>query len=78
MGRKMSQSNDELDNQKLDNTERALWSILAYLIAGLVIWGAIGYGIDAWVGKHHYGIITGLVLGLGSSMYLAWLRFGRK
>jgi len=50
---------------------------LAYLVAGLVVWGAIGYGIDHWVGKHHYFIIGGLVLGLSSSLYLAWLRFGR-
>jgi F0F1-type ATP synthase assembly protein I len=59
------------------NNELALWSILAYLVAGLVVWGAIGYGIDRWVGKHHYFIIGGLILGLGSSIYLAWLRFGR-
>ena len=59
------------------NNERALSSILAYLVAGLVVWGAIGYGIDHWVGKHHYFIIGGLVLGLSSSLYLAWLRFGR-
>ncbi len=74
----MSDKNDKLESNKLDNNERALWSILAYLIAGLLIWGGIGYGIDAWIGKHHYGIITGLVLGLGSSLYLAWLRFGRN
>ena len=61
-----------------ENNERALWSILAYLISGLVIWGAIGFGIDHWIGKNHYGFITGIVLGIGSSMYLAWLRFGGK
>lgn len=60
------------------NNERALWSILAYLVTGLIVWCAIGYGIDRWVGSHHYFIITGFVLGLGSSLYLAWLRFGRK
>lgn len=62
-----------------NNEEGALWSIMGYLVAGLLIWGAIGYGIDAWTGgKHHYFIISGLVLGLGSSIYLAWLRFGRE
>jgi len=60
------------------NNERALWSILAYLVAGLVVWGAIGYGIDRGVGKHHYFFMGGIVLGLGSSLYLAWLRFGRE
>jgi ATP synthase protein I len=56
----------------------AVRSILGYLALGLIIWGGIGFGIDNWIGKHHYGLITGLVLGLGSSTYLAWLRFGRK
>ena len=73
IGRKMTP-----DQHKLDNSERAVWSILVYLIAGLVIWGGIGYGFDVWLGHSHYGIITGLVLGLGSSLYLAWLRFGRN
>ena len=74
----MPSNHDKLEHIKLDNSEKAVWSILAYLIAGLVIWGGIGYGIDHWIGKSHYGIITGLVLGLGSSLYLAWLRFGRN
>ena len=74
----MSSNNHDLDDHKLDNSEKAVWSILAYLVAGLLIWGGIGFGIDQWIGKSHYGIITGLVLGLGSSLYLAWLRFGRK
>ncbi len=60
------------------NNERALWSILAYLVTGLVVWGLIGLGIDHWGGKHHYFFIIGCVLGLGSSIYLAWLRFGRE
>ena len=74
----MSQDRQKMSNDLEDNNERALWSILLYLVVGLVIWGAIGFGIDRWIGKSHYGIITGLVLGLGSSLYLAWLRFGRK
>jgi hypothetical protein len=54
------------------NNERALWSILAYLVTGLLVWGAIGYGIDKWVGKHHYGIIGGLVrtVSIGTSLAL--------
>ncbi|HEY4898508.1 MAG TPA: AtpZ/AtpI family protein, partial [Candidatus Nanopelagicaceae bacterium] len=66
------------DKHKLDNSERAVWSILAYLVTGLVIWGGIGYAIDIWIGTSYYGIVTGLFLGLGSSLYLAWLRFVRN
>ena len=32
------------------NEEGALWSIFGYLISGLVIWGAIGWGLDHWLG----------------------------
>ena len=57
--------------------EGALWSIFSYLISGLLIWGGIGYGIDKWLGTHFF-LLIGLLLGGGASLYLVWLRFGRK
>ena len=61
-----------------NNEEGALWSIIGYLIAGLLIWGGIGFALDHWLHNHHYFFLGGMILGAGSSFYLVWLRFGRK
>ena len=41
MSEKTPNSGD-LNNSK--NEENALWSIVGYLLSGLVIWGGIGWG----------------------------------
>jgi ATP synthase protein I len=54
--------------------DAAFWSILAYLISGLVFWGGAGALGDHFLGTH-FLLISGLLLGLGSSFWLIWLRF---
>jgi hypothetical protein len=47
----MSPSNsNEDDSKSSQNEENALWSIVGYLLAGLFIWGGIGWGFDQWLG----------------------------
>lgn len=68
-------SNDEnLSNSQ--NEENALWSIVGYLLSGLLIWGGIGWALDRWLDTT-YLVLIGMLLGAGSSIYLVWLRFGR-
>ena len=67
-------NNEDLSNSQ--NEENALWSIVGYLLSGLLIWGGIGFGLDNWLGTS-YLLLAGLLLGAGSSIYLVWLRFGR-
>ena len=57
--------------------ESALWSIFGYLISGQIVWGGIGFALDRWLGTS-FLVLVGLLLGMGSSIYLVWLRFGRK
>jgi ATP synthase protein I len=57
--------------------EGALWSIFGYLLSGLLVWGGIGYFLDRWLGYDRVFTLVGLLLGMGSSLYLVWLRFGR-
>ena len=66
--------NDDINNSQ--NEENALWSIVGYLLSGLMIWGGIGWGLDRWLGTT-YLVLVGMLLGAGSSIYLVWLRFGR-
>jgi F0F1-type ATP synthase assembly protein I len=71
---KKNSNNDHLNNSK--NEENALWSIVGYLLSGLLIWGGIGWGIDRWLDTSYF-LLIGLLLGAGASVYLVWLRFGR-
>ena len=57
--------------------ENAMWTILGYLIYGLIFWGAVGYAADRWLGTS-YLTLVGLLVGMGGAIYLVWLRFGRE
>lgn len=58
------------------NDENAFWTIFGYMLSGLLIWGGIGYGLDWWLNTD-FLLLGGLLLGMGSALYLIWLRFGR-
>ena len=57
--------------------ENAMWTILGYLLSGLIFWGAVGYAADRWLGTS-YLTLVGLLVGMGVAIYLVWLRFGRE
>jgi ATP synthase protein I len=52
------------------------WTALGYLIAGMVVWGFLGWLVDRWL--HLGGIATavGVVLGTVGGVYLVVKRFG--
>ena len=53
------------------------WSIIGTLIAGLAVWGAIGFGIDRLTGFHALFLPIGLVVGAVGGVYLVVVRYGR-
>ena len=68
-----------MDRDNLNHSRHedgALWSIVGYLLSGLIIWGGIGWGFDQWLGTNYF-LLIGMLLGAGASIYLVWLRFGR-
>lgn len=52
-------------------------SLLAYLIAGPAVYGGIGYLVDQWLGTR-FGVGIGILLGMALSLYVVWLRYGRR
>ncbi|APH00837.1 AtpZ/AtpI family protein [Janibacter sp. FSL W8-0316] len=50
-------------------------TVLAYLITGPLLFGAIGWGIDRWLGVTGF-VAVGIVAGMGLSLYTIWLRYG--
>lgn len=55
----------------------AAWSIFGYLLSGLIFWGGVGWFLDSWLNTRYF-LLGGLLLGIGASIYLVWLRFGRE
>jgi ATP synthase protein I len=56
--------------------ESAIWTILGYLLSGLLFWGGVGYFADRFFNTSYLTLI-GVLMGMGGGLYLVWLRFGR-
>ncbi|MFN2542972.1 MAG: hypothetical protein ABR600_00165 [Actinomycetota bacterium] len=54
------------------------WSIIGTLLAGLAVWGGIGYLVDRLTGLHGVFLAVGLVLGAIGGVYLVVVRYGRE
>ncbi|AQZ66231.1 ATP synthase protein I [[Actinomadura] parvosata subsp. kistnae] len=54
----------------------AMWSIPSYLLAGMIVYGAIGWLLDRWLDTSAFFPI-GTVLGLMLAGYLAYRKFSR-
>ena len=64
----LSRSNEELQ-ASLQRDEARIVAAYA-LIGAILVFGAAGYGLDAWLGSSPWalllGLLTGLVLGIGN------------
>ena len=55
----------------------AFWSIIAYLISGLVFWGGAG-AIAGHFFNTHILFLVGMLVGMSAGLWLIWLRFIRQ
>ena len=62
-------------HQRLD--EARMWNVVSYLITGPVMFGAVGFGLDHWVGTT-WLVAVGIVGGMALSLYLVWFRYGTQ
>jgi len=53
------------------------WTIIATLLSGIVVWGGIGWLIDRWIDVRALFLPVGMLVGMGASIYLVYLRYGR-
>jgi ATP synthase protein I len=53
------------------------WSITATLLSGILVWGGLGWLVDRLVGTEKLFLPIGMVVGIGASIYLVYLRHGR-
>ncbi len=54
------------------------WNALSTLIAGIVIWGGVGYGIDRLVGTEPVLFVIGVLVGNFGGIYLIYLKYMRE
>jgi ATP synthase protein I len=53
------------------------WAALGYLIAGIGVWGLIGWLIDRWLDvPMHLGLLVGMLIGTAGAVYLIVKRMG--
>lgn len=62
-------------HQRLE--EARMWNVVSYLITGPAMFGAIGWGLDRWLGTS-WLVAVGIVGGMALSLYLVWFRYGTQ
>jgi ATP synthase protein I len=47
------------------------WAAISYLIAGIGVWGFLGWLLDEWLGiPRHIGTLVGMIIGMVGAVYL--------
>lgn len=64
------------DSEKTPTGADQGWTVLAYLLTGMVFWGGVGWLIDWWLDLGGIAIGIGSVVGLASAVYLTARRLG--
>jgi ATP synthase protein I len=54
------------------------WSMIGTMLAGLLVWGGIGFLVDRLVGSHALFLPIGLVVGAVGGVYLVLRRYGTE
>ena len=52
------------------------WTALGYLIAGMAVWGFVGWLVDQWLRTHGIAIGLGVIAGAAGGIYLVMRRLG--
>ena len=50
--------------------------ILSYLVAGVLVYGGVGWLIDRWLNTN-FALAAGIIFGAGVGIYMVYRRYGR-
>lgn len=56
------------------STANAAWSIVSYLLSGILVWGGVGWLIDRWRGGGPVFFPIGVLVGVAAALYLVFVR----
>jgi hypothetical protein len=54
-----------------DTPRRDPWRSFGYLVAGVAFYGAVGWGLDRWLGTS-FLVAVGILVGAGLGIYMTW------
>ncbi len=52
------------------------WHAFGYLVAGVLMYGLLGWLVDRWLGTS-FVVVIGILLGAGLGIYMTYARFNR-
>jgi F0F1-type ATP synthase assembly protein I len=58
--------------------EQLAWSVMATMVAGPLLYGVLGWGIDTLVGTTRVFLALGVLVGFVSSFFIVYARYGRN
>ena len=50
------------------------WLAFGYLVAGVLLYGGIGWALDRWLNTS-FLVVVGILFGAGLGMFMTWRRF---
>jgi F0F1-type ATP synthase assembly protein I len=50
------------------------WSVTSYLLAGMLVWGGLGWLVDRWRGGGPVFLPIGVLVGVAAALYLVHVR----
>lgn len=59
-----------------DGPKQDPWRAFGYIVAGVVCYGALGAGLDWWLGTR-FLVAIGIVAGAALGIYMTWARFSQ-
>ena len=51
------------------------WAVFSTLIAGIAVWGGIGWLVDLWLDTW-IGLVVGMLVGFASAIYIIIKKYG--
>lgn len=54
------------------------WDVIGLLLSGILVCGGLGWLLDLWFGFEYLFLPIGMVLGVGISIWLVYLRHGKS
>jgi F0F1-type ATP synthase assembly protein I len=54
------------------------WAVIGTLFSGLLVWGGVGLLVDRLTGFRWLFLPVGMLVGIGTSIYLVYMRYGRQ